>query len=240
MKNRVPIAASVTAVIATLAVIGISKTARHDTFPSVLQASTPTADVTRNLIIGERKLLNIAPVANQAKSADYVMRVRIGAVSDTRFNTTDGARPAGEDESLELVIATPLVVDVLEYYKIPQSVTPPNGWVLLMLGGTLDQVTVHNSGYAGEEIKNIGTIGVVFSRFLDVESGELATPENVEPIHQFAMDLAEEKSTQTNSEYDIGIIFNWYLLENGQAISYHDNRTISESDLIQEIADGVQ
>lgn len=207
-----------------------------------LQDSGATPDPSVNYTIGSSldRLERQEPVSEQTRGADYVMKVRIHEVDHSRFNTTDGKRPANDNGGLWEVVATPLIVDVLEYYKATEGAPRPDGWALVMLGGSLERVTNNNSGYTGESIKKIGATGVVFISALEVHSGELATPENVAPIFRIMIDKIEMIKSHSDRELGLGTIFNWYLLEHGRAISYRDIRNISESGLIQEIHEGLQ
>jgi hypothetical protein len=207
-----------------------------------LQDSGATPDPSVNYTIGSSldRLERQQPISEQIRGADYVMKVRIHEVDHSRFNTTDGKRPANDNGGLWEIIATPLIVDVVEYYKASEGSPRPTGWALMMLGGSLERVTNNNSGYTGESIKKIGATGVVFISAMEVNSGELATPENVEPIFRIMIDKINMIKSYTGRELGLGIIFNWYLLEHGRAISYRDIRNLSESGLIQEIHEGLQ
>ncbi len=227
---------AVTAVIAIA--IARSSAPESDRMTVQFSEATPTDD--KFLSVGERNTSNIMPVSEQIRFADYVSLIRISHVEPTRFNTVTGLRPENERDAFGMLIGTPLVADVIENYQIPAGVSAPNGWALLMLGGVTDEVIQHSSGYTGESIKSIGATGVAFISVLDDQSGELATPENVEPLMKSVLDIGNDRSSALGVNYGKGIVYNWYLLENGQATSYHDNRTLPESDLIQEIQSGLQ
>jgi len=246
VRNRTPFAILVIMTVVTITATMVVRLADYFPYRETTQSSnaarfsdaTPTDD--KSLIVGERNTSNIMPVSEQVHYADYVSRIRIAEAWNTRFNTVSGLRPGSEGDSIGMLVGTPLVVDVVENYKIPTGVSAPVGWALLMVGGTHDEVTQHSSGYTGESIMTVGATGVAFISALDDQSGELATPENVEPLMKAVLDIGNERSNVRGVNYGKGIVYNWYVLENGQATSYHDNRSLPEDELIQEVQDGLQ